>query len=115
MRRERHHNVARNSTAKIFYGECVRPCSLSNLSAGGASITEVNAYTFPGEFMLRVTPHDRIRKCQVLWRTADQLGVRFVDWDPVPATPIVPTTPILELDLVREPHAYKRQLFPDMR
>jgi hypothetical protein len=88
MGRERRNKVARDSTARIFYGEWVRPCTLSNVSIGGARIADVSAYTFPAEFMLRVTPHGRIHKCQVLWRTVDALGVRFVDWDPGDATPI---------------------------
>jgi hypothetical protein len=81
-----------NSAARIFYGESVRPCILSNLSNGGAKIAGVKAYTIPGEFMLRATPHGRIHKCQVLWRTIDSLGVRFVDWDTGVATPIAATT-----------------------
>jgi hypothetical protein len=88
MRRDCQKNVQWNSGAKIFYGEWVRPCVLSNLSNGGARITAVSAYTFPGEFMLRVTPRGRIHKCQVLWRTGDSLGVRFVDWHTGAATPI---------------------------
>jgi hypothetical protein len=90
MRRERRKNfcVESNSTARIFYGEWVRPCIVSNLFNGGARITGVQAYTFPREFMLRATPHGRIHKCQILWRTDDTLGVRFSDWNTGAATPI---------------------------
>jgi PilZ domain len=94
MRRERRKylRVESSSAARIFYGELVRPCIVSNLSNGGARITGVRAYTFPREFMLRATPHGRIRKCHVLWRTDDALGVRFVDWDTGVATPIAAST-----------------------
>jgi PilZ domain len=94
MRRERRKylRVESSSAARIFYGELVRPCIVSNLSNGGARIAGVRAYTFPREFMLRATPHGRIRKCHVLWRTDDALGVRFVDWDTGVATPIAAST-----------------------
>jgi hypothetical protein len=96
--RQRHPGTEWNSaaTATIFYGEWVRPCILSSLSKGGARITGVRAHTFPGEFMLRVAPHGRIYKCQLLWRTDDALGVRFVDRDIGVATPI-------QASAVREP------------
>jgi hypothetical protein len=77
-----------NPVARIFYGEWVRPCILSNLSNGGAKISGVKAYTFPREFMLRVAPRGRIHKCQVLWRTDDSLGVCFIDWGVGEATPL---------------------------
>jgi len=98
MRRDRQTNSGAqwNSAATIFYGEWVRPCILSSLSNGGARITGVRAHTFPGEFMLRVAPHGRIYKCQLLWRTDDALGVRFIDRDIGVATPI-------EASTVREP------------
>jgi hypothetical protein len=89
MRRECQKNVEWNSGARIFYGEWVRPCVLSNRSNGGARITAVRAYAFPGEFMLRATPRGRIHKCRVLWRTNDALGVRFTDNDTSPAKSIV--------------------------
>jgi hypothetical protein len=94
MRRERRKSfgVELDSAARIFYGEWVRPCIVSNLSNGGAKIAGVRAYTFPREFMLRATPHGRIHKCQVLWRTDDALGVRFADWDTGAATPIGAST-----------------------
>jgi hypothetical protein len=84
MRRERRKNfrIEWNSPATIYHDELVRPCILSNLSNGGARVTGVRPDTFPEEFMLRVTPHGRIHKCRVLWRTEDSLGVRFTDYNP---------------------------------
>jgi hypothetical protein len=98
MTRERQTNsgAESNSAATIFYGDRVRPCILSSLSNGGARITGVRAHTFPVEFVLRVAPHGRIYKCQLLWRTDVALGVRFVERDIGVATPI-------EANLVREP------------
>ena len=82
-RRERRKNfrVEWNSLATIYHGEFARACILSNFSNGGARITGVRAETFPDEFMLRLTPHGRMHKCRVLWRTDDTLGVEFTDRD----------------------------------
>jgi hypothetical protein len=90
MRGEQRKNfrVEWNSPAKIYYGQLTRSCILSNLSNDGAKITGVRAATFPDEFMLRVTPHGRIRKCRVLWRTDDALGVEFGDRDASAKAPV---------------------------
>jgi hypothetical protein len=94
MTRERQKNSGAewNSATTIFHREWVRPCILSSLTNGGARITGVRAHTFPGEFMLRVAPHGRIHKCQLLWRTDDALGVQFVERDIGVATPIEAST-----------------------
>jgi hypothetical protein len=54
--------------------------------------TSLKAYTFPVEFVLRVVPLGRSYKCQLLWRTDDALGVRFVERDIGNATPIEAST-----------------------
>jgi len=94
MRRERRKNfrVEWNSPATIYHDHFVRPCILSNVSNRGAKITGVRGATFPDEFMLRVTPHGRLRKCLVLWRTDDALGVQFTDSNASAARPIVANT-----------------------
>jgi hypothetical protein len=84
MRRERRKNfrVEWNSPATIYDLErrLARPCILSNFSNGGAQITGVRASTIPDEFMLQITRDDgRTRKCRVLWRTDDTVGVEFTD------------------------------------
>ena len=94
--RQKNSGAEWNSAATIFYGASVHPCILSSLSNGGARIAGVRAYTFPVEFVLRVAPHGRIHKCQLLWRTDDALGVRFVERDIGVATPI-------EASIVRQP------------
>jgi hypothetical protein len=82
MRGERRKNfrVEWNSPATIHDPErhMLRPCILSNFSNTGAKITGVRAITIPDEFMLCITP-GRTRKCRVLWRSDDTLGVEFGD------------------------------------
>ena len=84
MSRERRRNfrVEWNSPATIhdLERDLVRPCILSNFSNTGARITGVRADTIPNEFMLRITGgRGRTRRCRVLWRSDDTLGVEFAD------------------------------------
>ena len=83
MPRERRKNfrVEWNSPATIYNcnGRSARPCVVSNLSNGGAKIVGVRPETIPDEFVLRVSPHSRARKCRVLWRSRDALGVEFAE------------------------------------
>jgi PilZ domain len=80
MQRERRQNfrVQWNSPATIHDPQrhLHRPCILSNFSNGGAEITGVRAATIPDEFMLEIT-RDNTRKCRVIWRTDDTVGVEF--------------------------------------
>ena len=50
----------------------------------GAKITDVRLDTVPDEFMLRITPRGRMRKCRVLWRSSssDTLGAVFTELFP---------------------------------
>jgi hypothetical protein len=83
MQRERRRNfrVQWNSPATIHDAQrhLDRPCILSNFSNGGAEITGVRAATIPEEFLLQIT-RDDIRKCRVIWRRDDTLGVEFTDF-----------------------------------
>ena len=55
-----------------------RPCILSDLSGGGARLSGVRASTIPDEFRLRMPLGGR-HTCHVVWRTENELGVRFVN------------------------------------
>jgi len=80
--RRRNFRVEWNSPATIHDPErnLIRPCILINFSNTGAKITGVVAGTIPDEFMLRITGgRDRTRKCRVLWRSDDTVGVEFTD------------------------------------
>lgn len=68
-----------NSPATILDGTLTRRCILVNFSNGGARITGLRGDTVPDEFTLRITRgRGRTRKCRVLWRTEDTVGVEFV-------------------------------------
>jgi hypothetical protein len=68
-----------NSPATIRYGNLSRRCILANFSNGGARITGLRGNTVPDEFTLHITRgRGRTRKCRVLWRTDDTIGVEFI-------------------------------------
>ena len=83
MPRDRRKNsrIELNSAATLYdqHGRRPRPCIVANISTGGAKIIDVRPETVPDEFTLRITPHSPLRKCHVVWRSADALGVEFTD------------------------------------
>jgi len=70
-----------NSLAKIYDcdGRFARACIVSNFSNGGAKITGIDVDDVADEFMLRITPHSRLHRCRVVWRSNDSLGAAFAD------------------------------------
>jgi hypothetical protein len=62
-------------------GRFMRSCVVSNFSNGGAKIVGIESEAIPNEFMLRISPHGRAHRCQVVWRSKDGLGVEFVGRD----------------------------------
>jgi PilZ domain len=81
--RERRKNfrIEWNSAATLYdrHGRRARPCIVANFSNGGAKVTGIPPDTVPDEFILRITPHSPPRKCHVVWRSDDALGVEFTD------------------------------------
>jgi hypothetical protein len=80
LERRKNFRVTWNLPATIYDVErhLERPCILSDLSGGGARLSGVRAKTIPDEFRLRTPLGDR-RTCHVVWRTDNELGVRFTD------------------------------------
>jgi hypothetical protein len=73
--------VEGNAHATIYYcnSPFVRECVVSNFSGDGAKITGVETGPLPDEFILRISPHSPARRCHVVWRSKDGLGVEFAD------------------------------------
>jgi len=57
-------------------GSCAMDCVVLDLSEGGARIRPADALTCPDEFLLATKKGGRVT-CQVVWRRADLIGVRF--------------------------------------
>jgi hypothetical protein len=84
MARERRKGirVEWNSSGLIFDDDGVwsQPCVVQDLSNGGAKINSVPVSEVPDRFMLRIARGSHgTRKCRVLWRSTDTLGVTFTD------------------------------------
>ena len=60
-------------------GDWTKSCILSDFSNGGAKITAVSVSAVPDYFMLRIARGVKPRKCHVVWRSADALGLEFID------------------------------------
>lgn len=52
-------------------------CVIRNMSKTGALLA-VNPVGIPDEFSLVIKPEMKKRACQVIWRSADKIGVRFI-------------------------------------
>jgi hypothetical protein len=70
-----------NASALVYdcEGDWGYPCVISDLSKGGAKITGVIVENLPDEFMLRISRARGSRKCRVLWRKRDKVGVAFIE------------------------------------
>ena len=77
--RRKSFRVEWNSAAKIYDldGRFARPCIVSNFSNGGAKIIGLEPSTVPDEFLLRISPRVRAKRCHVTRRSKDGLGVEF--------------------------------------
>jgi PilZ domain len=88
--RRKHIRVEWNSPAMIYDGDgrLGHPCVVSNLCNDGARITHVDPDKISDTCMLRVSPRSRVRKCNVVWRSKEAIGLRFAE--PLPDLPTLP-------------------------
>lgn len=54
-------------------------CVVRNISEHGAKLAMTQNHSIPKIFELRIHPDERFRPAEVMWRTMDALGVRFMD------------------------------------
>lgn len=66
--------------AQIIYnnGHCDLDCLILSLSDSGAALQPQDMLNVPDSFVLRFHT-GQVHRCQVCWRHADKVGVRFVD------------------------------------
>lgn len=53
-------------------------CVVRNLSAAGACLEVASPIGIPDEFDLIIRPEYQRRRCHLVWRKAQRIGVRFV-------------------------------------
>src|SRR5262245_6458612 len=71
------------------YDGPVSPCMVVDLSNTGAKLSAVKAATLPDEFALRMTIAIRLfRRCRVVWRTRNEVGVEFVQSRTIAGRPV---------------------------
>lgn len=60
--------------------ESLVPCTISDVSTGGARLKFRSAYDAPERFGLHLSPTSQTPKlCRVVWRARDAIGVEFTD------------------------------------
>lgn len=74
-RRAERRNIRK--TGRISFGTQSMICTVSNISATGASIEVTNPAETPGRFTLVLEMESIARPCKVVWRKKTRIGVRF--------------------------------------
>jgi hypothetical protein len=54
-------------------------CIVRNLSSAGALLAVESPLGIPEDFTLLIKPELKKKRCRVVWRKADKIGVRFVE------------------------------------
>ena len=68
------------------------PCSLTDVSEGGARILLESDCDLPERFVLLLTESGEAwRRCRVIWRRGKTVGVAFPDANPCPTEPASPS------------------------
>jgi hypothetical protein len=62
----------------IFGVAAAIDCMIRNMSETGAALEVDNPVGVPNEFTLLIKPEFVKRNCQVVWRSANRIGVQFV-------------------------------------
>ena len=77
-RRDLRRSVHEYAFVDLENGSAPQACVITDLSKSGARLTVVSCNDLPEEFTLLVP-----RRCRIVRRTAGQVGVRFVEPEPV--------------------------------
>ena len=69
--------VLRNAKIIVPRRSSVISCTVQNITGGGACLKLANTFGVPETFDLTFEHGRTRRSCRVVWRTHDQLGVKF--------------------------------------
>jgi len=79
QRQTRRHRVHCPAWVDVLDGSPVRSCTLWDVSEAGARLTIEQPDLLPKEFSLVLSSDGSIRRrCRVIWRSDDQIGVRYL-------------------------------------
>ena len=76
-RRERRIKCYRGGKVVFNNGFAVFDCILRNISNGGAMLEMESLLGIPTYFQLHTEQDAPARRCQVMWRTSNRMGVAF--------------------------------------
>jgi len=71
--------VLKGATATFQDRHCSIPCMVRDISTSGARIKSTHCANIPDSFELIIDLDGMEVKCEVVWRRANEMGVRFVD------------------------------------
>ena len=70
------HRVFKGGT--INFANSGIPCTVRNMSAGGAAIDLDTLVILPQSFTLSIARDDLVRNCRTVWRSDKRIGLAFV-------------------------------------
>jgi hypothetical protein len=80
-RRDARKEISRS--AMLDFGRMVpkRPCTIKDISEGGARLHVGLLIDLPNRFSLLVSPARTVRReCQLVWASEFEVGIKFVYW-----------------------------------
>lgn len=69
-------------------GASKNDCTVKNISASGARLDITASVGLPDEFYLRIPHRGELRRCKLIWREADAVGVHFITSAKSPTSPM---------------------------
>lgn len=85
LRRSPRHYVRQGARLVGADGASLGACMMHDISAKGACLSHKTPRTLPDDFFLLLSHNGRLfRRCCVMWRSDDAVGVQFVSDGPAP-------------------------------
>src|SRR5262245_36155689 len=79
LRQSRRHRVSCPAWIDVLDGSPVLSCTLSDVSEAGARLATESPKLLPKQFSLILSSDGSVRRrCRVIWRSDNQVGVRYL-------------------------------------
>jgi len=83
-RRSRRRQVSQR--VLVIHGDTTLPGTMQNISACGCKVRFPTPPVLPGTFEIFFPDTRERRKCELVWRSDREIGVRFADVAPLPSS-----------------------------
>lgn len=79
--RRNEHRIRTLKRGMIVFNDryCSTECRVRNESAGGALLLVEQSHAIPQTFEFRLYPNPEYRQAEIVWRTDEAMGIRFLD------------------------------------